>query len=141
MRRITTLLIALLSFATLYAEQPYKVYCSISGDVSVTNVNSQVGSISVDYGQERLYKSYLVDEQGKRIEFSSMIAALNYMAQQGWELVSTESKYQRSLLEDRKLDNIVSVWILSKMVTDNSQITEGFTTRQMYEDSVSNAMK
>lgn len=125
----------------LYAEQPYKVYCSISGDVSVTNVNSQVGSISVDYGQERLYKSYLVDEQGKRIEFSSMIAALNYMAQQGCELVSTESKYQRSLLEDRKLDKMVSVWILSKMVTDNSQITEGFTTRQMYEDSVSNAMK
>ena len=141
MRRIATLLIALFSFATLFAQQPHKVYCTITSSASVTNVSAYAGSISVNYGQESLYKSHLVDKQGKRIVFSSMIAALNYMAQYGWELVSTETKYERSLLDDRKFDKIVSVWILSKMVTDRSQITEGFTTRLMYEDSVSNATR
>ncbi|MBQ8204386.1 MAG: hypothetical protein IJZ78_01060 [Alistipes sp.] len=141
MRRIATLLIALFSFATLFAQQPQKVYCTITSSSSVTNVSTYAGSISVNYGQESLYKSHLVDQQGKRIVFSSMIAALNHMAQYGWELVSTETKYERSLLDDRKFDKIVSVWILSKMVTDRSQITEGFTTRLMYEDSVSNATR
>ena len=141
MRRIATLLIALFSFAALYAEQPYKVYCTISGDVSTTNVNGHIGSVTIDYGQESLYKSHLVDKQGKRILFSSMIAVLNHMSQYGWELVSTETKYERSLLDDRNFDKIVSVWILSKMVTDHSQITEGVTTRLMYEDSASNTTK
>lgn len=141
MRRIATLLIALFSFATLFAQQPKKVYCTITSSASVTNVSAYAGSISVNYGQESLNKSHLVDKQGKRIAFSSMIAALNYMAQYGWELVSTETKYERSLLDDRKFDKIVSVWILSKMVTDRSQITEGFTTRLMYEESVSNATR
>ena len=141
MRRVTTLLIALMSFAALYAEQPYKVYCTISGDVSTTNVNGHIGSVTIDYGQESLYKSHLVDKQGKRILFSSMIAVLNHMSQYGWELVSTETKYERSLLDDRNFDKIVSVWILSKMVTDHSQITEGVTTRLMYENSASNTTK
>lgn len=141
MRRVTTLLIALMSFAALYAEQPYKVYCTISGNVSTTNVNGHIGSVTIDYGQESLYKNYLVDQLGKQIVFSSMIAALNHMSQYGWELVSTETKYERSLLDDRNFDKIVSVWILSKMVTDRSQITEGFTTRLMYEDSASNTTK
>ena len=141
MRRVTTLLIALMSFAALYAEQPYKVYCTISGDVSTTNVNGHIGSVTIDYGQESLYKSHLVDKQGKRILFSSMIAVLNHMSQYGWELVSTETKYERSLLDDRNFDKIVSVWILSKMVTDRSQITEGVTTRLMYENSASNTTK
>lgn len=141
MRRVTTLLIALFSFAALYAEQPYKVYCTISGNISTTNVNGHIGSVTIDYGQESLYKSHLVDKQGKRILFSSMIAVLNHMSQYGWELVSTETKYERSLLDDRNFDKIVSVWILSKMVTDHSQITEGVTTRLMYENSASNTTK
>ena len=130
-----------MSFAALYAEQPYKVYCTISGNVSTTNVNGHIVSVTIDYGQESLNKNYLVDQQGKRIVFSSMIAALNHMSQYGWELVSTETKYERSLLDDRNLDKIVSVWILSKMVTDRSQITEGFTTRLMYENNASNTTK
>ena len=141
MRRIATLLIALFSFAALYAQQPQKVYCTITSSASVTNVSAYAGSISVNYGQESLNKCHLVDKQGKQIVFNSMIAALNHMSQYGWELVSTETKYERSLLDDRNFDKIVSVWILSKMVTDRSQITEGFTTRLMYEDSASNTTK
>lgn len=136
MRELITLLILLLSTAMLQAQQPHKVYCAISGSQKVTNANGYVGSVSIDYGQEKITKNTLVDEAGKQIYFRSMIAALNYMSARGWELESTDTRYERSLLDDRTMDNIVSIWILSKVVTNDSEITEGYTTRRMYDERV-----
>lgn len=130
MRRFTALLIALLSVAILHAEQPHKVYCTITGSNMATAVNGNVGRVKVDYGQERNYKDYLVDENGEHIYFESMLAALNYMAQFGWELVTTDTKYERNTLTPN-LDTVISVWILTKTVTSEAEITEGFMTRNM----------
>ncbi|MBR2429323.1 MAG: hypothetical protein IKB15_05020 [Alistipes sp.] len=124
MRQLITLFIALMGTATLYAQQPYKVYCTLSA----LHKGASVGSLSrveVDYGQDNNTKNYLVDEYGKAINYRSVTAAANDFAKLGWEL---ETSY---VVGD---DNIRCVWIMSKMVIDDSEITEGFKTRWMLEN-------
>lgn len=51
-------------------------------------------TIDVDFGQEWSFwsnKRKLVDENGKKISFNSVIDALNYMSSQGWEFVNAYS--------------------------------------------------
>ena len=63
------------------------VYCEI---VQVGSISSTKLEIQIDYGQN--VKAWfndrrLVDENGKSIKFNSMIDALNYMGEIGWEFV------------------------------------------------------
>jgi len=46
-------------------------------------------NISIDFGQERKWAAdlRLKDEEGKPIKFNSMIDALNFMGNLGWEFV------------------------------------------------------
>ena len=81
------LLILTLSVANsskLYAQEKYKVYCSIIGNES--ELRNGVVTISIDFGQDDLKKNYLVDEQGNRLKFKTMISAMNYMSKLGWNL-------------------------------------------------------
>lgn len=124
MKRLTTLLFAIMSVVALSAQQPYKVYCTISG----LHNNATFGTISridIDYGQENCAKNYLVDERGKAINGLSVTAVANLMSKCGWEL---EDSY---VVGD---DQVRCVWIMSKIVTDESEITEGFKTRWMVEN-------
>ena len=78
MKRIFTIVAALMMVASLSAQKPYTAYCSMSG-----------GSYSqVDYGQESLVKNTLVDEDGKPIYFNSVVGMLNYMSERGWEFIA-----------------------------------------------------
>lgn len=123
MRHISTLIVALMSTVALSAQQPYKVYCTLSAVHHGTNIAS-LSRVEVDYGQERMTKNYLVDEYGKAINYRSVTAAANDFAKLGW------------VLEDSYVvgeDNIRCIWVMSKMVTDDSEITEGFKTRYMIE--------
>lgn len=62
------------------------VYCEILG---IGKFLSKKVTISIDYGQEQSFFSdnRIKDETGKAQSFNSMIDALNYMGQQGWEFV------------------------------------------------------
>jgi hypothetical protein len=64
-------------------------YCMV---VATGRMLSTKVDITVDFGQETKIFSFqdtrLKDEQGKVIKFNSVIDALNYMAQQGWEFVN-----------------------------------------------------
>lgn len=64
------------------------VYCKIVG---VQKFLSTKVVIALDYGQERkMFKSDAVrDENGKVQSFNSMIDALNYMGEKGWECIQT----------------------------------------------------
>ena len=126
MRRLTTLLIAIISCATLYAEQPYIAYCTI------TTLHDATSRVEVDYGQEDLTKNYLVDEEGKALKYHSTAIAANTLSKLGWV-------YEDSYVVGE--DNIRCVWVMSKLVTDDSQITEGFMTRKMYEDGDERPLK
>lgn len=84
------------------------IYCEL------TNAEKSVGTmttVEADFGQKKggFHDLRLKDkETGKVITFNSMVDALNYMGNQGWELVQT---YQEKV-EDR----IVHHWILKKQI-------------------------
>lgn len=124
MKRTMTLIVALMAVATLYAEEPYKAYCTLSALHSGQTFVS-LSRVEVDFGQGRQTKNYLVDEYGKALNYNTVTAAANHLSRYGW------------VLEDSYVvgeDNVRCVWVMSKMVTDESQITEGFQTRLMYEN-------
>lgn len=69
------------------------VFCQIMGEnTNVFGLGSKC-KVKVDFGQgEGMWSSdgnKLVDEAGKDIKFASMIDALNYMSEQGWEYVDS----------------------------------------------------
>ena len=124
MKRLTTLLIAIFCVGVLSAQEPYKVFCSISGSYRNTELQSTT-RVTINYGQEDLRRSYLVDEQGKELDLKSVTAVANYLSKLGWEFEDSHIVGENQLR---------CVWIMSKMVTDDSQITEGFTTALMYKN-------
>lgn len=122
MKRLFTLTVALLSLTTLFAQQPYKVYCTLMARQSEISTLA-ISRITIDYGQEELTKNYLADINGKAEQFTTITAVANRLAKYGWEF---EDSY--TIGDDR------CVWIMSKIVTDDSQITEGITTRWILEN-------
>ena len=62
------------------------VYCEIVGS---TKLFSTKVDVSVDYGQARKFFSdqRIRDEEGKIKTFNSMVDAMNYLGEQGWEFV------------------------------------------------------
>ncbi|GET22255.1 hypothetical protein [Prolixibacter denitrificans] len=84
------------------------IYCEL------TNTDKSVGTmttVEADFGQRKggFHDSRLKDpKSGKVITFNSIIDALNYMGNQGWELVQT---YQTSV------DNqMIHHWIMKKRI-------------------------
>ncbi|MEO6524810.1 MAG: hypothetical protein ABIN91_24200 [Mucilaginibacter sp.] len=60
----------------------HDVYCIMNVAPKLTGSKVEV---SVDFGQEtKLFVQRLKDENGNKIEFNSIVGALNYMARKGW---------------------------------------------------------
>ncbi len=134
MRKLALTLMVLASiFASTVAfaqepVKPYKVYCEI---VSTTKIFSNKATVELDFGQFSGFWSadrQLVDEQGNTIDFNSALDAANYMARRGWDL---EEVFIVQEMSDGSSSSPRYHWVLSKMVTDDSQITEGLRTRGM----------
>ena len=131
MRRLFTIIVALAISGICYASEPYTAYCTIRGEESMSNPGNIVGNVEIDYGQTSRRKSYLTDSTGKRIEFESMVAAMNYMAGYGWSLHDSYTTIKRMPIDNRQLDRIVVVWILKKEVTSSAEITEGLASSSL----------
>ena len=125
MRRLTTLLFALIAATTLYAQEPTTVYCSIAGSQLTGRTNGYIGPVEINFGQNSRQTTYLKDKDGRRINFKTIIQALNYMAVRGWKLESTYTLFNPSLIENSSLDEDIIVMILSKEVRTEAEITEG----------------
>ena len=86
MKRFIFITLALIiSTVGLYANN--YIYCELVG---TSKLLSNKVKVQVDYGQETSFWkgiSYLKDENGKNIEFNSMVDAMNYFGKQGWEFV------------------------------------------------------
>ena len=87
------------------------VYCELIGQGKLFSSKIKV---QVDFGQETsLWKvgsdRLLKDENGKNIEFNSMVDALNYFSAQGWEFVQAYV-----VIEDKCS---VCHWLLKKEIT------------------------
>lgn len=111
---------------TVTAQTPYKVYCTLQGNEKEFR-NNQV-SLSIDYGQESLNDNKLVDENGQEIKFNTMVSAMNYMSKLGWNY---EGCYNS---KDQSWGGLIFIWILSKEVTSNDEITQGFQTKKMFKE-------
>jgi hypothetical protein len=64
----------------------YFAYAQILGSQKIL---SNKVNVIIDYGQDRKWFSNhtMVDKDGKTIDFASMVDAMNYMGEQGWEFV------------------------------------------------------
>jgi hypothetical protein len=108
--------------------KPYKVYCEI---VATQKFFSNKSTVELDFGQYAGFWTsdrQLVDEQGNTISFNSALDAANYMARRGWDLEEV------FIVQDMSKGDSGTPryhWVMSKLVTDDSQITEGLRTRGM----------
>lgn len=120
------LLAFLFSFVAiaLLAQTPYKAYCNLIGDEN--SLKKGIVSVSIDYGQEDLKDNKFVDENGKEIKFRTMVSAANFMSKLGWRLEQVYNRY------DKIDDSPIIIWVLSKEVNSDAEITNGFQTKQMY---------
>ena len=110
------------------AVKPYKVYCEI---VATPKFFSNKTTVELDFGQFSGFWTadrQLVDEQGNTISFNSALDAANFMARRGWDL---EEVFIVQEMSKGDSGTTRYHWVLSKMVTDDSQITEGLRTRGM----------
>lgn len=136
MKKIFILVVGLFICTTTFAQEtvsteqavPYKVYCEI---ITRPRVFSTKVDVELDFGQSYKFWSgdrHLYDENGQRIEFNSMLDAANYMARRGWEL---EVAFPVTHISGGDSSSTDFHWILYKLVTNDSQITEGITTGSM----------
>lgn len=131
MKRLFTIIVALAIGGICYASEPYTAYCTIRGEESMSNPGNIVGNIEIDYGQTSKRKDYFTDSTGKRLEFESMVAAMNYMAGYGWSLHDSYTSIHRMPMDSRLHDRVVVVWILKKRVTSSAEITEGLASNSL----------
>ena len=92
-----------------------------------------MGYAYIDYGQRDITRNYLVDSNGKGIYFNSTIGVLNHLSKYGWQL---EAAYdtQISRLSDSTKYDTRQVLFLSKIVSSDSEITEGIYTKNMHKN-------
>ena len=128
MKKMIVMAALLLVCAAAFAQspaKPHKVYCLFTSDPLVLSDEIHV---DVDYGQDARLVSLdrrLYDEKGKALKFNSVMDAVNYMCTLGWEL---EEAGQVMVPASGSTENPVYRWVMSKLVTDNSQITDGWIT-------------
>lgn len=104
------LFVIALLFATLNMNAENFIYCELVGTAKFMSNKVRV---QVDYGQETSFwkgVSYMKDENGDKIEFNSMVDAMNYFGKQGWEFVQAYTVTMNN-------QNVYH-WLMKKSVTD-----------------------
>lgn len=109
-------------------QKPYKVFCELVGTGKLL---SNKVSVAIDFGQETSFwtgasKQYLVDNQGKKIRFNSMVDAMNYMGKRGWE-------FEQAYVVTTNQQNVYH-WLLSKEATQDEIVSEDFDTKETFEE-------
>ena len=107
MKKIIFLMLMFVS-VNVMAQESYKVFCELLG---MGKFMSTKVIVTVDFGQKTKYwsgdaKQYLVDDEGEKLEFNSMVDAMN------------QNTYH---------------WLLSKKVTSDEQLKEGLITKEEYD--------
>ena len=128
MKKCLFLVLMLVSVCAM-GQEKHKMFCELLGHGKIfsTKVN-----VTVDFGQEtsiwRKYMDhYLVDENGDKIKFNSMVDAMNYMGRLGW-------KFEQAYVVTTDMQNVYH-WLLSKEVSSDEEIMEGFTTKKQYKEA------
>lgn len=127
MRKVIIILgILLLTSANCIIAQTKRYFCEIKG---TEKLNSKM-KIVFDFGDIPNYKlkskMQIVDEKGNPIEFNSMVDAMNYMSERGWNFLQAYSTY---------LMNVPAMehWILYKDATSKEEARKGILTKEDFE--------
>ena len=130
---LLTIVLAVLVVAAT-AQETRKTFCQIVGTGKVLSAKIRV---QIDFGQKRSYwnqyKNFMVDETGKRIEFYSMVDAMNYLAKFRW-------KFEQAYAVTVGGENVYH-WLLSKDIVSDDEIREGIITQKDFEDMEKEALK
>ena len=130
---LLTIVLAVLVVAAT-AQETRKTYCQIVGHCIQLSAKIRV---QIDFGQKRSYwnqyKNFMVDETGKRIEFYSMVDAMNYLAKFRW-------KFEQAYAVTVGGENVYH-WLLSKDIVSDDEIREGIITQKDFEDMEKEALK
>lgn len=126
MKKIIFLMLMFVS-VNVMAQESYKVFCELLG---MGKFMSTKVIVTVDFGQKTKYwsgdaKQYLVDDEGEKLEFNSMVDAMNYMGKRGWE-------FEQAYVVTSSNQNTYH-WLLSKKVTSDEQLKEGLVTKEEYD--------
>lgn len=119
------LAIAILLIATS-VQAHKKTYCRII--VKSAGISSNKVNISIDFGQESktFDNNTLVDADGQPIEFNSVVDALNYLGDKGWDF---EQAYQ--LPSNLQGEPPICYYLLSKNIDDETE--DNFVTKAQYK--------
>lgn len=120
MKKLTTLLVAMIIAISAMAQTPEVAYCSIWGGDKMGYIK---GRVFINYGQDDTRHNWLVDDKGEVIHFATLIQAANYLAKYGWRIIETDRA---------DIDTI----ILEKKISSPEDITEGILTREMYVEQM-----
>ena len=130
---LLTIVLAVLVVAAT-AQETRKTFCQIVGSEKILSAKVRV---QIDFGQKRSYwnqyKNFMVDETGKRIEFYSMVDAMNYLAKFRW-------KFEQAYVVTVGGDNVYH-WLLSKDIVSDDELREGIITQKDFEDMEKAAME
>lgn len=102
----------------------HRVYAELLGIGSnLLGLNKNVW-VTVDMGQYQnrmKTASHILDENGKEIKFNSMVAALNYMGERGWNFI------QAYIVTEGKQN--VYHWLMYKDISSDEELYEGLHVR------------
>lgn len=126
MKKVLFLMLMFVSLNVM-AQEPYKVFCELLGTGKFMSTKV---AVTIDFGQRTSFwtqgsNQYLVDEAGQKLEFNSMVDAMNYMGKRGW-------KFEQAYVVTTSQQNVYH-WLLSKEVTSDEQLKEGFVTKADFE--------
>ncbi|GEM_PF-1267428 len=108
----------------------HETYCLILGvSTNFFGFGDKV-NVQVDFGEKTSAwkggnENFLVDDEGKRIKFNSMIDAMNYLAQFGWKFMDA---YAISIGNKR-----VYHWLMKKDIMFGEDASEGIKQKRDFE--------
>lgn len=100
----------------------HTVYCEVM-EFNVAGLGSSL--ISVDFGNKGADE--LVDENGKKIKFNSIVDALMYMERRGWSVISAFSVFHNTGIVQPVP---VAHYLMKKTVSDYSEKMDGIQTKK-----------
>lgn len=123
MKKLFLPLLFCVSFLSLSAQNTYKAYAELLGFQK--GLFSRQVKVNVDFGQNVSFWKQgdmrIVDENGKDVVFNSMVDAMDFMGQRGWEFV-------QAYVVTEGNQNVYH-WLLVKEVTCDDDIKAGFNVK------------
>ena len=125
MKRLLILCIGLLFFIPIQLNAR-KYFCEIKA-------LSAGLKIVFDFGESPVYSIWnglksqqkMVDENGKEIDFNSMVDAANYMSEKGWNFQQAYTSFYEG--------NVIHHWIFYKEADSQEEAGKGIMTKETYK--------